>query len=329
MKKRVGQDLIDTNRYILTFNRTELPRLIKITDWHHEIVNLYIPPPLKCMKCQRFGHLKKWCRREEEICAKCGDAGHTSRSCQNETSCVNCNGDHSAMDRQCPVYILRSEIVATHVRQRIPIQEDVKERYRTEGRPYSFAVRRQRVRPSQAAARTENANPTQTSNASNSKLPITEPVSTATPTPQEPATSNSSTNSSTEIIVETASSTVDKSTKPKPKPSKSQVPQTDSQIKVPKAAPSSKDGQKRNSSRTRSPKTTDNVDRSRRNSISSSLPAQKRDTTRTDDNKRRRNDSASPNSRSQVKKPTVKTSNQHIPVLGQSHNLWPPGQHWK
>ena len=38
MKKQVQGELIETNRYIITFARTKIPNLIKLADWHHEIV---------------------------------------------------------------------------------------------------------------------------------------------------------------------------------------------------------------------------------------------------------------------------------------------------
>ena len=56
MKRRIDGALVDTHRYILTFNRTQLPSLIKLTDWHREIVEVYIPTPLRCVQCQRLGN---------------------------------------------------------------------------------------------------------------------------------------------------------------------------------------------------------------------------------------------------------------------------------
>ena len=69
MKHTVDGRLVDSHRYVLTFNRTKLPSLIKLADWHREIVNMYIPTLLKCTKCQRLAHTKNWCRRTEENCA--------------------------------------------------------------------------------------------------------------------------------------------------------------------------------------------------------------------------------------------------------------------
>ena len=144
MKRRVYGDLVDTHRYILTFNRTELPPLIRLADWHHEPIDLYIPPPLRCQQCQRLSHTKKWCHRTEITCSRCGTEGHTSRDCQNDPHCVNCNGDHSALDKQCPFYLFKSEVIATQTRQRIPFGDAeaiVKEKFRQENKTYSFKVR--------------------------------------------------------------------------------------------------------------------------------------------------------------------------------------------
>ena len=156
MKRRIGNDLIETNRYILTFNRTELPRIIKITDWHHEIIDLYIPTPIRCLKCQRYGHLKKWCRREEEVCVNCGEPGHTSTMCSNDTKCLHCKGPHNAMNRKCPTYLFKCEVVATQTRERIPMHEaedKVKEKYPSEDRSFSLIANgsqsQQPLRPSQ------------------------------------------------------------------------------------------------------------------------------------------------------------------------------------
>ena len=137
IKRRAYGDLVDTHRYILTFNRTELPPLIRLTDWHHEPIDLYIPPPLRCNRCQRLSHAKKFCSRTEITCSSCGTDGHTSYDCQNELHCVNCDGDHSALDKQCPFYQFKCEVIATHTRLRIPFGDAeamVREKYRQENK---------------------------------------------------------------------------------------------------------------------------------------------------------------------------------------------------
>lgn len=66
MKRWREGTLVNTPRHILTFNRTKLPPLIKLAEWHRELVELYVPTPLRCSKCQKLGHTKRWCRREAD-----------------------------------------------------------------------------------------------------------------------------------------------------------------------------------------------------------------------------------------------------------------------
>ena len=101
MKSKIGDKLENTNRYILTFNITKLPKLVKIAEWQHEIVNVYIPKPMRCMKCQRLGHAKKWCRREQDSCARCSKPGHLVKDCENEAYCINCNENHPPSSTNC------------------------------------------------------------------------------------------------------------------------------------------------------------------------------------------------------------------------------------
>ena len=143
MKTRRNGELVDTNRYILTFNRTKLPHLIQITDWCRELIELYIPTPLRCTKCQRYGHAKKWCRREYEVCANCGASNHHRQNCPNPPKCCNCFGPHSATDRSCETFIYRSEVIATMTKDRIPHHEaadKVREYYRETGKSYRWVT---------------------------------------------------------------------------------------------------------------------------------------------------------------------------------------------
>ena len=59
MKRFVDGELKPTNRLILTLNRTEVTKVVKLTDWHHEFVDIFIPTSLRCKKCHKFVHTKK------------------------------------------------------------------------------------------------------------------------------------------------------------------------------------------------------------------------------------------------------------------------------
>ena len=59
----------------------------------------FIPNPMRCYKCQKFGHTKFNCRKNE-VCNKCGKEDHTdSKQCTNEARCVNCQGNHASNDK--------------------------------------------------------------------------------------------------------------------------------------------------------------------------------------------------------------------------------------
>ena len=145
MKWKVENELKDTDRYVMTFNRTKLPSLIKLTEWHHEIVEAYIPKPARCTKCQKFGHFRKWCRKEKDVCVRCGGEDHYQAACFNEAKCVNCSGNHPASSVDCPIYKYRCEVIATMVNMHITHAEAmdiVKEQFRLDGKQYSTMVKK-------------------------------------------------------------------------------------------------------------------------------------------------------------------------------------------
>lgn len=166
MKRKISGVLTDTHRYIITFNRPELPPLIKLTDWHHELIEYYIPTPMRCINCQRLGHTKNHCRRNEPTCSRCSESGHMSRDCQKDPKCINCGGDHTSMNRKCPLFLFKSEVLATQTKLRLTFHEadDItKEKFRAENKTYSFAVKNNQ--PRNTAQNTSNNEATLTSQA--------------------------------------------------------------------------------------------------------------------------------------------------------------------
>ena len=78
---RKGEEQIQTNTYILTFNKPQTPKDVKI-GYCLERVEQYVPAPLRCFKCQKFGHHRKACRGRQ-TCSKCGekDLDHAEEDC--------------------------------------------------------------------------------------------------------------------------------------------------------------------------------------------------------------------------------------------------------
>ena len=147
MKRKMPDgSLIETHRYIIHFSGSRLPRVLKLAEWHHEIIEPYIPKPMRCMKCLRLGHTKKWCRREKESCMNCCQEGHTLTECENEPSCINCKGNHRPTDINCPDYKFHTEVLSTQAREHITKREateKVKERYIEQGISFSMVVKNQ------------------------------------------------------------------------------------------------------------------------------------------------------------------------------------------
>ncbi|GFX10886.1 putative RNA-directed DNA polymerase from transposon X-element [Trichonephila clavipes] len=69
----------------------------------------YIPNPLRCFKCQRFGHSQTSCRGQL-TCSRCASVGHASTDCNLEPKCVNCLQPHPSDSKICPKWKIEKQI---------------------------------------------------------------------------------------------------------------------------------------------------------------------------------------------------------------------------
>ena len=112
----------ETATIILTFDCPELPKEIK-AGYLIIKVEPYIPNPLRCFGCNRFGHPKDRCKRKA-CCARCGSTEHIEdRECQLPPHCVNCEGEHSSFSKDCPKWREEKEIQRVKVTQNITFQQ--------------------------------------------------------------------------------------------------------------------------------------------------------------------------------------------------------------
>ncbi|XP_055932019.1 uncharacterized protein LOC129962297 [Argiope bruennichi] len=84
--RRDGQ-LVPTKHYILTFHNPKFPEYI-YAGYIKLPIRQYIPYPLRCFQCQRFGHSKVNCRGTL-TCTRCAEKGHGSQQCTAQEKCVN------------------------------------------------------------------------------------------------------------------------------------------------------------------------------------------------------------------------------------------------
>lgn len=120
--KKNGQS-IPTRTYVLTFNTPKAPKEIKI-GYINEKVEPYIPSPLRCYKCQKYGHHREACRGHE-TCGKCGlrEPSHTESECPNEAKCPNCLENHPAFSKTCKIYKKEKEITEMKYKENISFPE--------------------------------------------------------------------------------------------------------------------------------------------------------------------------------------------------------------
>ncbi|GFT16238.1 uncharacterized protein TNCV_2245491 [Trichonephila clavipes] len=104
--------------FILTFSKHTLPENILIGYLNIKI-RPYIPNPLRCFRCQSYGHGTASCRGVA-TCNKCSSTEHASEACTTERrKCANCKGEHAAYSKICPKWQQEKEI------QRIKVLENI------------------------------------------------------------------------------------------------------------------------------------------------------------------------------------------------------------
>ncbi|GFT52187.1 uncharacterized protein TNCV_2530561 [Trichonephila clavipes] len=100
--------IIPTKHLILTFSSPTLPQTIKAGYLNCKI-RPYIPNPLRCLKCQRFGHSQTSCRGQL-TCSRCASVEHSSTDCTLEPKCVSYAQSHPSDSKICPKWNLEKQI---------------------------------------------------------------------------------------------------------------------------------------------------------------------------------------------------------------------------
>ena len=116
-----NDEIIHTNTYIFTFDRSQVPKELKV-GYNLLKVSPYIP--LRCYNCQRFGHHESKCLKPP-VCKKCGESGsdHIELTCTNPIKCTNCQGKHPSDSRNCMVWKREKEINQVKFTNNIPFPE--------------------------------------------------------------------------------------------------------------------------------------------------------------------------------------------------------------
>ena len=105
----------------ISFSGDILPNKILIMGQNRE-VRPYIPKPLQCSKCSKFGHSELKCRNEA-VCAYCSSDQHPTKWQCGTPLCINCKQNHHARSKTCQYYIYNTELKLLMTRTGLSVRE--------------------------------------------------------------------------------------------------------------------------------------------------------------------------------------------------------------
>lgn len=127
--KKVNGEAHNTNVFVLTFDLPFLPTDIKVAYLSLR-VRPFIPQPLRCYKCQKFGHFTLNCKNPTNICGVCTEEiadNLEKNNCTKPPKCVNCQDAHPSFSKTCPIYKNEFEVQKIRVEKKISYFEAKKE----------------------------------------------------------------------------------------------------------------------------------------------------------------------------------------------------------
>ncbi|XP_055543779.1 uncharacterized protein LOC129729294 [Wyeomyia smithii] len=116
----------DTGTFILTFNLSQIPLTMDV-GFYNCRVRQYVPAPLRCTNCLKFGPKADQCRGNK-VCADCAQLYHDNGPCSSKQVCVNCRNEHNSWSKKCPIYEDEFEIQRIRVTEKLPMREARKKR---------------------------------------------------------------------------------------------------------------------------------------------------------------------------------------------------------
>ncbi|XP_070508161.1 uncharacterized protein [Chironomus tepperi] len=128
--KKVGNETIKSGLAFVTFGKNEPPEYLTI-GYLKLKVRPYIPTPMRCFTCHKFGHITKTCPSQNTPkCYNCNEDKHLltkEEKCTKQSSCVNCgSNEHNSYNRTCSEYKRQVTIQTIKVTQKVSFSEAVK-----------------------------------------------------------------------------------------------------------------------------------------------------------------------------------------------------------
>ena len=80
LQRREGDGMVPSDSIVLSFSGEKLPGCVRVA-WRSARVRPFVPYPIRCYRCQAYGHIASRCRGQER-CGRCSSLGHNSASCE-------------------------------------------------------------------------------------------------------------------------------------------------------------------------------------------------------------------------------------------------------
>lgn len=148
--RMVDGEIIPTRSVIIAFE-DELPLEVFVHLRRYR-VELYVPKPIRCNKCQAFGHKTASCEATTAVCSRCSSKKHDYSSCpvdKKHAKCANCGENHNAAYKGCIKYKTIDRALNVSVKQGISYRDavtQVKKEEKTRSTSTSYDITQQTAR---------------------------------------------------------------------------------------------------------------------------------------------------------------------------------------
>lgn len=107
--------------FILDFTQEQTPELINIDGERAKTkIYPYYPTPMRCRRCQLYGHTEKRCDDEKRraICGRCSEHHLTTTCRSDQIKCYHCNENHFTGDKSCRIQRYEKEIITIQTKHK-------------------------------------------------------------------------------------------------------------------------------------------------------------------------------------------------------------------
>lgn len=100
--RKVNGELKPYGSVSVTFLTNSLPDYVYLDIFRFKVFE-YVAPLLQCFKCFKFNHGAKVCRTTQKCSICAGEHRFSECNNKNAIKCINCEGPHLAVSRDCPI----------------------------------------------------------------------------------------------------------------------------------------------------------------------------------------------------------------------------------